>query len=218
VVADERPGELVLVAAKRTPKPPAATTPTAKPAAKEQLSFLGPDEPAPTFVRKPPKKTRVGTPLQELRDALFRKAAKGKATHCPLCDQYVKIYERKLNGSMAYGLIVLFKHQQTIPPEEWIHIPSLFADKKVCKANDGALLRHWGLIVGKPGVRDDGSKRVGYYRVTELGIRFVKREATVPERARLYNQVFLGLVGDPVTIDKALHTRFSYDDLMGPSS
>jgi hypothetical protein len=199
------------------PEAPASgvtSSPPAPPAKEKQLSLLGANQPPPTIVRKPPQKKRAGTPLDEARNAMFKKAARGKGTRCPCCEQYVKIYERKLNASMAYGLIVLLKYQETQPPDAWIHIPTLFAEKKACKANDGALLRHWGLITGKNDKRDDKSKRVGYYRVTELGAAFVRREATVPQRARLYNQVFMGLVGDEINIGDALNTEFSYADLM----
>ena len=130
---------------------------------------------------------------------------------CPCCGQFAKIYKRKLNSSMARGLIVLVKLNRRDP----IHIPSVFTEYRVCASNDGALLRHWNLIEEIPGVRDDGSTRVGYYIVTDLGRKFAAGKVRVPAYAYIYNSDLLRL-DDEETVDirGALGERFHYEELM----
>jgi hypothetical protein len=79
----------------------------------------------------------------------------------------------------------------------------------------GTLGKYWGLIEQKPGVRDDGSNRVGWWRLTELGSQFVYEQATVPRYADIYNGRRLRLHGPAWSIRQALGSRFSYDELMG---
>ena len=78
----------------------------------------------------------------------------------------------------------------------------------------GTLGHYWGLMEQADGQREDGSNRVGWWRLTMLGQEFVMRRTTVPQYARVYNGRCLGLVGDPVDIRTALGTKFNYDDLM----
>ena len=134
---------------------------------------------------------------------------------CPCCTQFVKLYKRKLNSSMARGLIVLYHHQVRVGPNEWVHIPSLFREKKVCSSNDGALLRFWDVIERQGGEREDGSDRIGYYRITDLGRAFVEDRVRVPKYVYLYNQEPIGRK-DPTTISiqESLGSRFSYSELM----
>jgi len=139
---------------------------------------------------------------------------KRKGIRCPCCGQFSKIYVRKLNSSMARGLITLYHFAMANPNQSSLHIPSIFREKKVCSSNDGALLRHWRLIVSTGGMRADGNKRVGHYRLTTLGVQFARKEASVPSHAILYNEELIGLGGEPTTIRDALGKRFSYDELM----
>lgn len=139
---------------------------------------------------------------------------KKKGTRCPCCFQFAKIYRRKLNSSMARGLLTLYHFVKAHPQEEQLHIPSIFRDKKVCSSNDGSLLRHWGLIQPFTGIRKDGSKRVGRYRLTPLGVKFAQKSASVKAYAVLYNEELIGLEGEPTTIQDALGKKFSYEELM----
>lgn len=130
---------------------------------------------------------------------------------CPCCAQFAKIYKRKLNSSMARGLLVLVRLDENGP----IHIPSIFTAQRVCAANDGSLLRHWGLIEEVPGVRDDGSTRVGYYTVTDLGRKFAAGSVRVPAYIYLYAARLVDS-NDHATVDirEALGKRFHYEELM----
>ena len=79
-------------------------------------------------------------------------------------------------------------------------------------------MKLWGLIEEKPGTRDDGSPRVGYYRMTELGRRFARREVKVPAHIFIYNgEPLRRMVSEEITISDALGTDFSYDEIMRES-
>lgn len=122
--------------------------------------------------------------------------------------------KRKLNSSMARGLLTLYRFAKAHPNEERFHIPSIFREKKVCSSNDGSLLRHWGLIEPFTGIRKDGSKRVGHYRLTPLGVKFALGSASVKAYAILFNEALIRLEGEPTTIKDALGKKFSYEELM----
>jgi hypothetical protein len=118
---------------------------------------------------------------------------------------------------MTRGLIVLYHHQRQIGWEKWIHIPSLFAARMVCKDNMGSLLRLWELIEQQPGERDDGSWRVGWYKITRQGVDFVRGELRVRKYVYLYNQTLISRKNaDPTMINvvEALGEKFDYTELM----
>jgi len=136
---------------------------------------------------------------------------------CPCCDQLAKLYKRKLNSSMAYALILI--RRAFLTQTDWLHVPEYLT--KVCKTGatvrggDWGKLVHWKLIVAKDDeVRGDGSKRVGFYKITDLGISFVDKRVAVPKYAFLYAQKCVRMSEDTTTIDEALGDRFNYGDLM----
>lgn len=148
----------------------------------------------------------------------FLRANYEKGTECPCCGQMVKLYGRTITSSMAYGLILVNRYFEQNPAEMWVHVANFLTDLKIPSAvkntGDFAKLRHWGLIEGAQVKRDDGSKRNGYYRITEKGKRFVKRMASVPSKVFIFDDKVLGIGHKPMTIDDALGKKFNYDDLM----
>ncbi len=146
-----------------------------------------------------------------------------KGCTCPLCGQFVKRYKRPLNSSMAVFMIMLRKYQAAHPSEAWVDVPKLLSTSKTATARGGdyAKLTGWGLIEPLPdGVREDGSKRVGLYRMTELGKSWSAGQAAVPKYVFFYNESPLAKqppVVATVTIEQALGSKFNYADLMkGP--
>ena len=131
----------------------------------------------------------------ELRDALVA----GESSTCPCCDQFVKLYRRKLNSGMAHSLVSLWKQAR----QYYVHVPSTMGKSD----GDIAKLRYWELIESHP-------EQSGYWRVTELGEQFVTGQITVPSHVLLYNNRFLGLDGDSVSIEDCLGEKFSYAELM----
>lgn len=160
------------------------------------------------------------TTLAEAKQWLRARFTKGAT--CPCCNQFVKLYPRKLNKSMAYVLLLMECHFRSDPVEEWLHVPSYITEMvdprraAVIRGGDFAKLKYWGLIEEKPDVRDDGSPRVGYWKLTPLGRQFCRREVKVPRRVYTYNSESLpwGVAEKLISIDDALGDAFRYDEIM----
>jgi len=127
---------------------------------------------------------------------------------CPCCTQFVKVYRRSIHASEARALILA----ESAHGGEWFHVPT-FAD---CARLGGswAMLRRWGLIEENTAPRDDGG-RAGYWRITAEGRAFVRGEIKVPKYAQIFDNVLLGHIGEPVSIDDALGSKFDRNELLG---
>lgn len=145
-----------------------------------------------------------------------------KGADCPCCHQFAKIYKRPFNKSMAYVLILIARYFRSAHPEEWLHVPSYIAEvvasnprRAAAVRGDWAKMKLWGLLEEKPGERADGSPRVGYYRLTPLGRRFVDREVKIPSHIYIYNaEALQRVVEETISIDDALGRDFSYAEIM----
>jgi hypothetical protein len=163
------------------------------------------------------------SPHASLEDAkCWLRTRFNKGATCPCCHQFVKLYKRKFNKSMAYVLCLISCYYRGDGVEEWLHVPSYIAEmtadhprRAAAVRGDWAKMKLWGLIDEKPGTREDGSPRVGYYRMTPLGRRFVNREVKVPAHVYIYNgEPLRRMVSEEVSIDEALGTDFNYDEIM----
>lgn len=158
------------------------------------------------------------TVLADAQKWLMANAEKGAI--CPCCTQRVQVYHREINASMARVLIVL--HRYFLTQQEWLHVPTYLEDLSrqlgaAVRGGDWAKLHYWKLIEAKPKAeRKDGSKRAGFWRVTEQGHAFAKNELKVPKYAMVYNERCLGYVPNSgeVGILECLGKEFNYADLM----
>lgn len=153
--------------------------------------------------------------LQEAKNLLRDKWDDG--VECPCCTQYVKLYRRKITSSMAYGLILVYRYFEDHPDMEWLHMTNYLNLLDIpfpVKSGDKAMLRFWGLIEGKPEMREDKSNRAGYWKITDLGREFVRGVATVKSHAKIFNSKCYGLTGEQITIYQALTEKFIYSELM----
>lgn len=167
-----------------------------------------------------------GASIEDAKKWLRANFSKGAT--CPCCHQFVKLYRRPFNKSMAYVLLLIARYYRRVEvkPDEWLHVPSYIAEVAVgnprraaAVRGDWAKLKFWGLIEEKPETRKDGSPRVGYWRLTQLGRQFVHREVKVPSHVYIYNGAPLPKVVDEmITIDEALTTEFSYTEIMGEAT
>jgi len=162
--------------------------------------------------------------LDEAKQYVLAHRTDASGVACPCCEQLVKVYRRKINVAMAMVLIALVKKAKAVGQIEWIHVPSFIRmipfppNFPVGNGGDWSKLRFWDLIEARPGARDDGSKRNGYYRVTPKGVAFVERKIRVPVSMFVTNQKVLGTDDSKlVDIDDALGKKFRYDELMQAS-
>lgn len=162
----------------------------------------------------------AGRLLAEARAWLFARLDQGVV--CPCCGQYAKRYHRPLTAAMAYGLVIVGRHQmqaqKAVPRDEgWVHVERLLKDTPGIPSSirgDFTKLRHWGLIEQAWGKRPDGSTRNGYWRVTAEGFDFIAGRSTVASHVVIYNDKREGFAGEAITIKDAIRRQFDYNDVM----
>jgi hypothetical protein len=129
---------------------------------------------------------------------------------------------------MARILIHIHRYFEQPNADEWLHVPRYLASKGVVEpGGDVGKLAHWGLLDALSGERPDGCKHNGFYKITPLGIQFVRREVQVPKYIFLYNQTVYGFSNgsdrpmdlevkrEMTDIREALGRKFNYAELMG---
>lgn len=149
--------------------------------------------------------------IQDLRDEVVKKAKSGGCI-CPVCDQTVKVYKRKLTSSMAIALIEIYKYNK----KEYMHVESLLKklDLPASIRGDFPKLRFWGLIKPQRWDREDGSNRNGYYKITDRGIYFVEGKSNEPSHVSIFNNKLVGLSGSYVKINDCLiNNKFNYKEI-----
>lgn len=150
-----------------------------------------------------PSEFHDGMTLREARDRLRELVEDGHP--CPCCTLFAKVYRHKCDSAMARTLIRLYRAGAMHEP---IHAPSLEGDNhKVSQ------LSWWGLVEEERVRRPDGG-RAGYWWITSAGVEFVLNRSTITKYARIYDARVLGHVGEQVTIEDALGTKFNYRALM----
>jgi len=160
---------------------------------------------------------RADCSLEEAKKWLRERVKDG--AKCPCCTQFAKVYKRKINSSMACVLTVVAKFFRR-SPDPWLHVPSYIESQplppkvRAAVRGDWAKLVYWRCLEAKPGEREDGSTRIGFWRITQVGMDFVSGTIQLPKYARIYDDRCLGLVGDRISITDALGDRFNYDELM----
>lgn len=149
--------------------------------------------------------------LVEARDWLRTRLDDGD--DCPLCQQRVRVYRRKLNHHNVRVLAAMHRKASM----NWVHLPSLMRTDLPDIAHQGGhatIAAYWGLIAEAGAERADGG-RAGWWRLTPFGAAWLRGESTVPKYARVYNGRVLNTVGDPVTVTDVLGQRgFSLTELL----
>ena len=136
--------------------------------------------------------------------------ARHKGADCPVCGQFVKVYKRTINASMAAQLIRAYK---LYGGRETFHIKNILEGEG--GGADFAKLRYWNLIIE---LHNDNpfKKNSGRWQLTEHGCAFIMGFRKIPKYALIYNGRFLDFDGDEtITIQDALGNKFNYRELMG---
>jgi hypothetical protein len=82
------------------------------------------------------------------------------------------------------------------------------------KTGDAAKMVHWGLIEEEKTRREDGG-RAGWWRITPLGVQWLRNQTSVPRYAHIYDGRCLRLSGPPLTVADAVKQKFDLRELMG---
>lgn len=141
----------------------------------------------------------------------YVEAGREDGVDCPCCGKLVKSYDRKLNATMAAGLIWLVKMYEEV--QAWVDVAN-DAPRELVRSNQIGTLKHWGLV--KSGDSNSGKRNSGFWIPTQKGIDFAHNRIRVESHATIADDNCIGLTGS-LTIGDALKNKFSYPDLMGAS-
>lgn len=145
--------------------------------------------------------------VEVLRAENQRNRETPEGAKCPVCDQFCKIYKRRIYGQMVAGLVRLYRltQQRQNSDDKYFHVKDLLG----YNGGDFAKLRYWDLIRECP-------NRDGFWAITKSGEAFLKGEIGLPKHVRLYNDSFYGFVDpdDKVFVRDILGEKFNYDELM----
>jgi hypothetical protein len=159
-----------------------------------------------------------GETIAEAQDWLAEHFENG-GEYCPCCDQFVKLYKRKINDSMAFVLILMLRTRE----DQMVHVPSFInkhrhLQKKLdvaIRGGDWAKLEYWGLIQKDNITREDGSNRAGWWKITPKGRSFAKGVISVPKHVYIYNKVAIRMDDkERTTIQEATADKFHFSELM----
>ena len=136
--------------------------------------------------------------LWEARVWLRRRLAKG--AECPCCEQFAKIYRRRLDSGVTKTLLLMWKHSKT----DWVDVK-----REIPQAGNGhmGMLNYWGFV-------ERAAARNGVWRITPAGEQFLLGHTTTPSHAEIYNGKLQRLSGDQINVKDALGSKFDYDELM----
>ena len=156
-------------------------------------------------------------PLNSAREALMDQLHEGVV--CPCCDQYAKVYRRKLNSGMVRALIWLVRQsgQSTTPGSAfpWTDVPAT-APTWVQRSRELPKLAYWEMIEQRWNDADPTKRCSGIWRPTRAGERFARSEVPVSSHVYVYNGSVVGRSDRNTWVREALGVRFDYGELMGP--
>ncbi len=137
--------------------------------------------------------------------------AKSSGYRCSCCGQWCKMYTRRLSGTMAAVLLLMYRHGKL----DWTHTEDFL--KSIGRPGlraDFHKLTFWGLLEKKEGKKTDGNPRNGFYKITGRGIAFCIGDYKVRAAVKIYNNKNEGFEGEEITIRQALGVKFNYETLM----
>ena len=119
---------------------------------------------------------------------------------------------------MAYILGRMYRYFQSPEADTWLHVPRFLEQLKGTRSDtrggDYAKLRFWGLLTAKSEIREDGSDRAGFWRVTEKGEKFVRGVISVPRIAHTYNNTVAHFSEERTDIFRSLGDKYDYNEMM----
>jgi hypothetical protein len=137
------------------------------------------------------------TTLTEARAAVQQSKEDGVFSHCPCCDQGVKVYPRRITSTMVRQLHQIVHARQPVKPRDI---------KFLSAGRDTAKMAYWGLVV---------QTLHGGWTATVRGRQFLYGKCAVPEIAFVYNQQCIGFSENLCTVRDRVGEKFNYDELMG---
>lgn len=161
------------------------------------------------------------TSLAEAQEKL-KSHVRGPGVICPCCHQLVRMVEKELSSTMAYVLILMYRHFQTA--SDWLdmsqYLENMVALGSEVKGGDWSKLKYWKLIEERPPEKKSvlnpkpPVKTQGMYKLTDLGTRFVLGSIKVPRSLWIYNGHVIEANKKSVSIQECLKGVYQYENLM----
>lgn len=154
------------------------------------------------------------TPLCVVKELVQRTLMENReGCICPCCFQNAAIYRRPITEAMAKALELIYledlKH-----PGEWVDVMSVISGlRAVGQGGDYGKLKFWGLVVARPGERDDGSTRTGFWAITQDGRDFVLGKRRVQKYALVYSDEFVKFDGELVRFSDVRGKPFDFQEI-----
>lgn len=147
---------------------------------------------------------------------------KGPGVLCPCCHQLVRMVEKELSSTMAYVLILMYRHFQAA--SGWLdmsqYLENMVALGSEVKGGEWSKLRYWKLIEERPPEKKSALnpkppvKTQGMYKMTELGTRFVLGKLKIPRSLWIYNGHVIEAGKKSVSIQECLGKNYKYEELL----
>lgn len=147
---------------------------------------------------------------------------KGAGVICPCCHQVVRMVEKELSSTMAYVLILMYRHFQTA--SDWLdmnqYLGNMVALGSEVKGGEWSKLKHWQFIVERPPEKKSALnpkppvKTQGMYKLTDKGKGFILGKIKAPKSLWLYNGHVIEANKKSVSIQECIGKDYKYEDLM----
>ena len=134
----------------------------------------------------------------------------GEKLNCPCCGRYAQIYKRRIHLSVALQLIQLYKLGGR-NERRYVHA-SVLIPKGNTGTGDIGKAFYFNLIEPKP--VDPYNNSSGYWRLTEIGCKFVEGTEQIKKTVFVFNDEVIGSDEETVTIRDCLNNKFDYLELM----
>lgn len=153
----------------------------------------------------------MGT-IEEAKEYMRERLNEGVA--CPCCNQFVKMYKRKLNSSMAYALMIMYRFHKKKGSLRFVKMNEEVAKLGIPSSNiEYPKLKYWDLVEEMEN-HDETKKCSGFWRLTKKGYDFIQEKITVPSHVYVYNKKRYGYSEKKVGIAKVFSKKFDYNELM----
>lgn len=117
-----------------------------------------------------------------------------KGGDCPCCGRFGKVNAHGLTRAMTATLIWICK--QGGINRKWVNVQES-APKWLIKVRQTHKLAYWGLVV-KRSSNDPKKKDSGYWRITKLGMRFLREGKKIPKRVFIYKKQRVGYSNEKI--------------------
>jgi len=145
--------------------------------------------------------------LKIIKKELFERLHLESETTCPCCGDFMKIYKRKLNSTVARALIRLY---YLGGDEKYVS----FNEFQIGKGGGFAMAKHFGLLVQKEKDPKIDKRASGYWKLSDKGIAFVRGETNIKKYVFIFRDKSQGYSNEEIDINGCLGEKFSYRELM----